>query len=230
MKVSDVINRARILLNDTDAAGFRWSNNELIDYINDAQLMIAVLRPDSSIGVAVATLVEGTKQILPGDGFRLQDVTRNIRPDNSPGRAIRITNRDTLDMFEPYWHSSAPRAEVKHFIYDEAAPMEYFVYPAVSAGVKVELRYTKRPAVVALVTDDLSLTDAYFEATFTYVMYRSYLKDAEFSGNAMLAAQYLQAFSGMLGVKLGKDNAFSPKIRRDGGTPSSASVQTGGVV
>jgi hypothetical protein len=230
MKVSDVISRARILLNDTDAAGFRWSNAELIDYINDAQLMIAVLRPDSSVGSAVATLVAGTKQALPAEGFRLMDVIRNVKADNAPGRAVRITDRDTLDMFEPSWHTRTPVAEVKHYIYDEANPLEYYVYPPVAAGTKIDIRYTKRPAVVTQTTDELSLTDAYFEPTLMYVMYRSYLKDLEFAGNAALASQYLQAASGMLGVKLTKDNAFSPKIKREGGSPDAVAAQIGGVV
>jgi hypothetical protein len=100
----------------------------------------------------------------------------------------------------------------------------------VAAGTKIDIRYTKRPAVVAQTTDELSLTDAYFEPTLMYVMYRSYLKDLEFAGNAALASQYLQAASGMLGVKLTKDNAFSPKIKREGGSPDAVAAQIGGVV
>lgn len=230
MKVSDVINRARILLNDTDATGYRWTNAELIDYINDAQLMIAVARPDSSIGSATATLVAGTKQSLPAEGFRLQDVIRNIKADNSPGRAIRIADRDTLDMFEPNWHSKTPASEIKHYVYDEANPLEFFVYPPAAAGTKIEIRFTKRPAVVTQTDNDLSLTSAYFEPTLMYVMYRSYLKDLEFAGNAALASQYLQAASGMLGVKLTKDNAFSPRVKREGGSPDALAAQIGGVV
>jgi hypothetical protein len=230
MKVSDVINRARILLNDTDASGYRWSDAELINYINDAQLMIAVARPDSSVGSAVATLVAGTKQALPAEGFRLMDVIRNIKADDSPGRAVRITDRDTLDLFEPGWHTRTPVAEVKHYIYDEANPLEFYVYPPAAAGLKIELRYTKRPGLVVQATDELSLTDAYFEPTLMYVMYRSYLKDLEFAGNATLAGQYLQAASGLLGVKLTKDNAYSPKIKREGGSPDAVAAQIGGVV
>jgi len=231
MKVSDVINRARILLNDTDAAGYRWTNAELIDYINDAQLMIAVARPDASPGAGVITLAAGTKQTLPTEAFRLMDVIRNIASDGvTPGRAVRITDRDTLDLFEPNWHSAPRRAEVKHYIYDEATPLEFFVYPPVNAGVRIEVRFTKRPALVAQTTDDLTLNDAYFEPTLMYVMYRSYLKDLEFSGNVALASQYLQNFSGMTGFKITKDNAYSPKVRREGGKPEMASAQMGGVV
>lgn len=231
MNVSDVISRARTLLNDTDATGYRWSQQDLIDYINDAQRMIAVLRPDSSSGTTVATLVAGTKQTIPSGGFRILDIPRNIGSDGStPGRAIRIVDRDVLDQFEPGWHSATKKSEVKHYTYDERFPLEYFVYPPVNAGVKIEVRFGKFPTVLTATGDALSISDAYFEVILNYVMYRCYLKDAEFSGNAALAAQYLQAASGLLGVKIGKDNAFSPKTNRQGGDPNVAAAQMGGVV
>lgn len=229
MKVSDVIDRARIMLNDTDAAGYRWSDAELISYINDAELTISVVRQDASPGTSVVTLVAGTKQSVPADALRLQDVPRNIGSDGStPGRAIRITDREVLDLFEPNWHKGAKKSEVRHFLYDEMNPYEFFVYPPVNDGVKVEVRFSKRPTQHTLKSEDLVLNDAFFEAILNYTMYRSYMKDAEFSGNSDLAAQYLQATSSILGVKLSKDVAYSPRVRRDGGTPE-ASAQIGGV-
>lgn len=230
MNVSDVINRARSLLNDTDATGYRWTNADLIDYINDAQRMIAVLRPDSSSGTSVSTLVAGTKQSIPSGGFRLLDIPRNVAADGStPGRAIRIVGRDILDQFEPGWHAATKKTEVKHYIYDERFPLEYFVYPPVNAGVKIEVRFSKYPTVLTQTSDAL-FSDAYFEVILNYTMYRSYMRDAEFSNNAQLASQYLQAASGLLGVKIGKDNAFSPKTNRQGGDPNVAAAQIGGVV
>lgn len=229
MKVSDVIDRARIMLNDTDAAGYRWSDNELISYVNDAELTIAVVRQDSSPGVAVATLAAGIKQTVPADALRLFDVPRNIAADGTtPGRAIRITDRELLDMFEPNWPKSAKKNEIRHFLYDETIPYEFLVYPPANAGVKVEVRYSKRPVQHTAKNEDLVLNDSFFEAVLNYVMYRSYLKDAEFSGNAALAAQYLATTGSLLGVKLSKDIAYSPRVRRDGGNPE-ASVQIGGV-
>lgn len=229
MKVSDVIDRARIMLNDTDAAGYRWSDSELISYVNDAELTIAVVRQDSSPGTSVVTLVAGTRQTLPGEALRLFDVPRNIASDGvTPGRSIRITDRELLDMFEPNWHKATKRAEVRHFLYEETNPYEFFVYPPVNAGVKVEVRYSKRPTEHTAKNEDLVLNDGFFEAILNYVMYRSYLKDAEFSGNAQLATQYLATTGSLLGVKLTKDIAYSPRVRRDGGTPE-ASAQIGGV-
>ena len=229
MKVSDVISRVRAILNDEDATGYRWSNTELISWINDSQNVVAVFRPDACPGDAVVTLAAGTKQAIPTNGFRLLDVIRNIASDGTtPGRSIRIVNRDLLDSYEPDWHSATKQSTVKHFMYDERNPLVYHVYPPVNSGVKLELLYAKYPAALTSTSDDLGVADSYMEFIVNYTLFKSYAKDAEYSNNAALAGQYLQAASGLLGVKLQKDVAYSPQVNRKGGEPSPA-IQMGGV-
>lgn len=229
MKVSDVISRVRAILNDEDATGYRWTNAELISWINDSQRVVAVFRPDACPGDAVVTLVAGTKQSIPTDGFRLLDVMRNIGSDGvTPGRAIRIVNRDLLDSYEPDWHSGTKQSTIKHFMNDERNPTVFHVYPPAVANTKVEVLYAKFPVTLTQTTDDLGVTDSYMEFLVNYTLFKSYAKDAEYSNNAQLSSQYLQAASGLLGVKLQKDIAYSPQVNRKGGEPSPA-TQMGGV-
>lgn len=229
MKVSDVISRVRSILNDADATGYRWSDAELIDATNDAQRLIALYRPDSCPANTVATLVAGSKQTIPSGGFRLMDVIRNIASDGTtPGRSIRIAERDTLDAYDPYWHTNTKKSEVKNFVYDERNPTVYYVNPPVNAGVKVEILYSKYPTALAGSNDDLTVTDAYLEAIVNYVLFRAYSKEADFGANAQLAQGYLALFSAVVGAKTQKDVAFSPAVNRKGGDPG-ASVQVGGV-
>lgn len=229
MKVSDVISRARTILNDNDATAYRWTNAEMIDAINDAQRLVAVYRPDSCAATTVATLVAGTKQTIPAGGFRLLDVIRNMSSDGStPGRAITITSRDTLDRFNPSWHNSARQSAIKHFTYDERSPLQYFVFPPALANARVEVLYSKYPTAVTATTDDLTVSDSYFEAIVNFVLFRSYARESDFAANAQLASSYLGLFGAVLGVKLQKDMAFGPKMANKGGDPSPA-VQVGGV-
>jgi hypothetical protein len=236
MKVSDITNRARILLNDQD--GTRWLDNELVSWINDAQKLIALVRPDSSVSNSTVTLVAGTKQSVPAGGFRLLDVVRNMGADGvTGGRSIRAVDREVLDSQDPMWHTTTQSGTIKHFIYDNRNPLAYYVYPPATAGTKIEVMYSVAPAeivynagnVAATLNTDLTVSDIYLEAVLNYVMYRSYSKDAEFSQNPQLAAGYLQTVYSMLGIKTQKDVAFSPDLNSKGTMPNAAAIQAGGV-
>lgn len=230
MKVSDIISRVRTILNDADSNGYRWTDAEIIDYVNDAQRLVAVYRPDSCSATAVSTLAAGSKQSIPTSGFRLLDVVRNVAADGTtPGRAITITARDTLDRFDPSWHTGAKSSTVKHFTYDERNPLQYFVFPPAKADTKVEVLYSKYPTAVTQSTNDLTVSDSYFEALINFVLFRCYAKEADFAANAQLAASYLSLFASVLGVKLQKDIAFGPRVSNKGGDPNAMSAQLGGI-
>lgn len=230
MKVSDVISRVRSILNDADATGYRWTDAEFRDAINDAQGLIAVYRPDAFVVDTVATLAAGTKQTLPTGGYRLLDVIRNIGSDGAtPGRAIRPTDRDTLDAYDPYWHTNTKKNEVKNFIYDERNTNVYYVNPPVNAGVKAQIVYAKRPTTLTANTDDLAIAESYFEPVVLFTLFRAYAKEADYGGNAQLAASYLSLFASILGIKLQKDVAFGASLNRRGGESNPTSIQAGGV-
>lgn len=236
MKVSDITSRARILLNDQD--GTRWLDNELVSWINDAQKLIALTRPDASVANQSLTLVVGTKQSIPASGFRLLDVVRNLGVDGvTGGRSIRHVDREVLDSQDPMWHASTTSGTIKHFIYDNRDPKNFYVYPPAVAGTKIEVMYSVAPTEIVYnsvtpnttLNTDLSVSDIYLEAVLNYVMYRSYSKDAEFSQNPQLAAGYLQTVYSMLGIKTQKDVAFSPDLNSKGSMPNAAAIQAGGV-
>lgn len=239
MKVSDITSRARILLNDQD--GTRWLDNELVSWINDAQKLIALTRPDASVSNAALTLVAGTKQSIPAAGFRLLDVVRNLAADGTTGgRSIRHVDREVLDSQDPLWHTTTTSGTIKHFIYDNRDPKNFYVYPPAIAGTKVEAMYSVAPTeiiydgtnattIANTLATNLTVSDIYLEAVLNYVMYRSYSKDAEFSQNPQLAAGYLQTVYSMLGIKTQKDVAFSPDLNSKGSMPNAAAIQAGGV-
>lgn len=236
MKVSDITTRARILLNDQD--GTRWLDNELIAWINDAQKLISLTRPDSSVSNSALTLAAGTKQSIPASGFRLLDVVRNLGSDGvTGGRSIRHVDREVLDSQDPMWHTATQSGTIKHFIYDNRDPRNFYVYPPAVAGTKIEAMYSVAPTEIVYNSGDVSgtlntsltVSDIYLEAVLNYVMYRSYSKDAEFSQNPQLAAGYIQTVYSMLGIKTQKDVAFSPDLNSKGSMPNAAAIQAGGV-
>ena len=75
--VNDVIDKVQEVLQDT--GGVRWDQtNELLEWLNDAQREIALLKPDATSENTTVTLVTGTKQTIPSDGNRLLRVVRNM--------------------------------------------------------------------------------------------------------------------------------------------------------
>ncbi len=228
MIASDVISRVRNLLNDTDSANYRWTTSELLSAINDAQGVIATHRPDASSVVGDVTLVEGSAQTITGK--RLIDVVGNVSAAGVLGRAVTLVDGSVIDAFDPSWRSGVKKSSAKHYIYDPRNPLVYEVYPPVLADTKLRIKYASNPAPVSAEGNTLSVSDAYLEPVVMYVMFKAYSKDAEFSGNAVLAAQYLGLFNSLLGIKTTKDNSFSPAANRRGDTSKAAGAQMGGVL
>ncbi len=229
MLASDIINRARIVLNDADAV--RWLDAELINWINDGQRVIALVRPDASVSNTTLTLSAGSKQSLPSDGLRLLDVVRNINADSSGGRVVRHVDRDILDTQNPSWHSDSGSLVIKNFVYDNRDPKNFYVYPPALSTSKIEVLYSKDPTNASTPASTLTIPDIYADPLLNYVLHRAYSKDAEFAQNFQLSSTYLAVFQSMLGIKTAKDAAFSPDLNSKGRTtsPNPMALQMGGV-
>ena len=227
MLASDIIDRARIVLQDTESA--RWADAELLKWINDGQRAIVVVRPDASTLNTTINLTTGTKQAIPADGIRLMDVVRNILANNGAGRAVRYVDREVLDSHDPSWHMSTAAVTVKQYVYDNRDPKNFYVYPPAAAGAKLEIIYSKNPTDVAAAGSTLALEDIYAEPLLNYVLFRAYSKDAEYGANAGLSDKYFGIFQALLGIKSRKDSAYSPDLNDRGAAPNPAALQNGGV-
>lgn len=225
MKAQDIIDRARIILNDD---GTRWPDAEMLKWVSDGQRVIALVRPDSCPINGPITLVAGTKQTIPANGLRLLDVIRNLTADGGPDRSVRMVDRETLDSQDYNWHK-AKQGKTVNFVYDNRDPTHFYVYPPAVNGAKLEILYSESPQEITDKTTDLALLDIYSEPLFNYVLFRAYSKDAEFSPNFQLAQSYLQVFNSLLGIKTTKDFAFSPDANKPGGTPNILAIKAGGV-
>lgn len=216
--VQSVIDRAQTVLQDT--TGVRWPVvAELVLWINDAQREIALLKPDASATNATVTLATGTKQDIPTAGNRLLKVVRNMSAASSGTgkRAVRLVDREVLDAQSPDWHDptvagdAAHTAIVKHYVYDEANPRNFYVYPGVAGSAYLEIIYSSNPIVVAQ-NGSLSIPDIYANAIMNYVLYMAYMKDAEYAGNAQRASSHYQLFTTSVTGKGQLDAITSPNV------------------
>jgi hypothetical protein len=121
--VRDALSRVSDQLGDSNPQFSRWTQHTLVNYLNDAQRVLAKYLPHSCSRVDAIKLSPGTRQslalvpaanIIPGDGstaadsygMRLLGMPRNMGSNGTtPGRVIRPVDRRTLDMADPGWHA-----------------------------------------------------------------------------------------------------------------------------
>lgn len=212
--VNNLIIKVRAELNDEDSDNYRWSDTELIGWLNSGLKEAAIHKPDIYIMVSSVLLVSGTKQSLPSGGIQLMDIIRNMGSAGAtPGDAIRPIDRQALDTMFPNWHSDTSSAVVKHFVFDERYPLVFYVYPP-NTGTYVEEIYGATPPAVAA-GGNLSVEDIWEPALIDYVCYRAHRKDSDnSSANSATSDSYFRSFLLALGAKDAIEAIADPNRRR----------------
>jgi hypothetical protein len=194
---------------------------ELVLWVNDAQREVALMKPDASAKNETVTLVAGTKQSIPTTGNRLLKVVRNMSAaTNGTGkRSVRLVDAEVLNSQTPDWHDPTVSGDaahtniIKHYVYEESNPRNYYVYPGVSGNAYLEIIYSSNPTTVAQ-NGNLSIPDIFANAVMNYVLYMAYMKDAEFAGNADRANNHFQLFTSSVAGKGQLDAITNPNIER----------------
>ena len=221
--VASLMGKASIILKDDDQT--RWPTTELLGWINDGQREIVLYKPNACTKNISVPTVAGTKQTLPTDGVQLVDISRNMgaSPGTTPGRAIRLTYREILDVREPDWHTKTPSAVVQHFTYNPLDPKTYYVYPpqpATGMGY-VDMVYAAIPDDCVSGTGNvISVDDVYAGVLFDYVLYRAFSKESEFADPAR-ATFHQGAYLAPLGGKAKAEASENPNTN----APARSSIQ-----
>jgi len=203
-----IADRARRVLQDQTSGGTRWLDSEVLDWINDAQREIVLVKPEAKSVIANLACVAGTRQTLPVTAIRLLGVIRNMN-----GRAIRRVDRFVLDSENPNWHLATASTIAEHYVFDEAAPTTYYLYPPQPNANQgsVEVNYSAAPTDLVTLASTIDLSDIYANPILDYLLYRAYSKDAEYAGNESRASIHYQAFYNSLGVKAQGEAARAPR-------------------
>jgi hypothetical protein len=212
VKVIDLIDRAEEILQDT--TNVRWSQQTLLDYLNDAQREIVLFRPDANpVNASFTLTANSAKQSLPSAALRLLSIYRNSNPTSKP-----ITNieRRVLDDQIEDWHGTTA-TNVEHYVYDPLDPKIFYVYPHTTASdATIEIVYSSSPTDITISnfssdTTVISLDDIYANAILDYMLYRAYQKDTEYAGDLQRSGVYMQSFQNSLGIKNQVDAGSSPR-------------------
>ena len=210
--VQDIISRVTDLLLDKErGADFaRWTDDELIRWINDSRMAIIIRKPNACSKIVTLALVAGTYQTIPENGVLLLDVICNMGlSGTAPGRSIRRTDRQGIDDADLYWHKATAKAEISQFTFDDRIPKEFFVSPPAIAGTKVRIAHAAIPDAIVTIEDSLDIGLENMDAVINFVAYRAKSKDSEYA-NAAEAAAFYGAFTDALGTMGQTQNAASP--------------------
>lgn len=210
IRVGDVLARLGHLLNDPTLT--TWTDEELVAWVNDGAAAIVDRRPAARTVIRAHVLAEGSLQRLPAGGLMLIDMPRNLGMDGkTPGRVIRIADRQMLDDDDPDWHAQPPASLVRHYTFDERAPTAFYVYPPARAGVQVELVFSETPPAVSKPDEQIDLAPVFLPVLVDYVAYRALSKD-DAEANAAAAVARYQAFVDAVGGQGSVVQAASPNV------------------
>lgn len=161
--VKDVLHRVSVLLQDAAPQFQRWTERELVHWLNDAQTAIVKFLPAAASRVDAIKLAPKALQAIasipaadckPGDGSTpsvpirgtlFLNPRKNMGADGvTPGRIIRLIDREVMDAQKPDWQT-ATGTYVQAVVFDPATPRYFAVYPAVATTWWIEIAYNAAP-------------------------------------------------------------------------------------
>jgi len=214
--VASVINNAKLVLQEVTASGTRWTNEELIGWLNEFYQAAVQMKPDAYSVNEELSLTPGTKQAIPASGLRLIDVVRNSGASSSQ-MAVMVTSRRALDSTRRTWHSDPASQDIEQYVFDDLDPTTFYVYPPAGTGAALEIIYSAVPephdkaqGLDAIGSESFKLNDAYAPVALDYILYRAYAKDAEHAANLNRSQMHYNAFMQQLSGKAQTDQRVSP--------------------
>lgn len=188
MTLAQPIAIARGILNDTDAAAYRYSDADLLRYANDALDQLVVLAPQLFHTEGEVQCVGGkTVQAVGfGDAQSLVSVRRVKN-----GNAVTPTDRATLDAFNPGWHNGTAAAAI-HWMPIDNNPVGFLIYPPPPLGQVLEVTYVRIPPEYG-VNDVTELPTTLEDPVADYIVARAEGRDDEHV-NSQRAAMFAGSF------------------------------------
>jgi hypothetical protein len=177
-----------------DLLSVNWSAEELLSWLNLAQLEMVNLSPRTNIKTGGVKLVAGVKQTLPADGLLLLDIPFNRGATNTTlGNTINAVSRTVMNRRIPNWTLAAASTSVQRYIYNTDAPKEFYIYPPqTSVPGYVEMEYAAIPVTIpnANAGTKITVDDEYRNILLNMVLSKALSKYSDVGDNAAKAREY----------------------------------------
>lgn len=193
MTPQTIIAAARTILSDQDAGGYRYSDDDLLLYVNDALKACVALRPELFTTIGDYTCISGQcEQSLDYvDAVALIEVLCR-----HGGDAILPFDLLAMDAFNPSWRadSSGPAVNWTKFAND---PLRFYVYPKSPVAQVIDVRYVRRPGSYGLNDTITEVPDVLKPAFVDYVVGMAESRDDEHV-NSQRAKTFIEQFASRL--------------------------------
>lgn len=230
----DIVDEVRGELNDEDTTNLRWSDADMLLFVNAGQREIVTLLPEANIIEATQTITQGTgaKQTIPSDGVKF--IKCSSARDNTNSQRGPMMRRVELDAMNslfyewPHFDSDIQQPRVPNFTdihtdvhyelfaHDPREPYEYWLYPAPPAAgsTYVNLIYAQLPADLTALSDTFLLDDQYQNAMVEYVLYRCLSRDGRYGAGTDARKELLNNFRQVLGLQPQQEERVGPRQSR----------------
>jgi hypothetical protein len=167
---------ARGLLQDTDSTSYRYSDTDLLQYANDALLIMAEHRPEIFSTIIPFTCVAGAlQQFGLGASLGVIDVV-----SSNTNAAMRECDTDTLDAFRPNWQNDTAGSP-RNWARQKGSKYYFYIYPPVAAGTIVTIEHVAVPIYTINQTLDARI-DSYEGTLADYIAGKAEAREAETTG------------------------------------------------
>lgn len=222
LTVDNIISRVRDQLYDSGSIT-RWSNSDLLPLIGAAYRKLAELRPEASTDTWAYTVVAGPRQRLdPVYDMRMLGVVRNPDAVGTPGKSVRVVERDVLDSFYAAWPqadaSTRPAAE-RYVAYalDAQDPLAFWLFPAGVANDVILIKGVYLPVDPMVTTQEIDVPNAYASAIVDYVTHTCLLSEAG-GADTDESRRYLNQFL----ISIGQERMVQKSVGQEAARPPEA--------
>lgn len=179
-KGQDIVDEVRAQLNDEDSGAYRWSDAEMLRYVNAGQRQIVFELPEANIVEEPFQITsDDPRQELPTGGVKFLKAFNYDNDNSARGAPLISVELDSLNSGWPAWPTSGmasfPTDGYEHVAHDPRNPTVFYVFPGGEGYIL--LSHCKLPTELEDLDDDFGLGDEYINAAVTYVNYRCLTKD-----------------------------------------------------
>ena len=227
----NIVDEVRAQLNDEDTLNFRWSDAEMLRYVNAGQRQIVAFKPTSNIIIGSNSTSSSTevRQVIPAEGIKFISAFGGdaIEESDIKWRMTRF-DLDAMNAVFPEWsyptanqpnvpnvddiYTGNFRLNHEQWAHDPREPRVFWVYPMPGnqTGI-VGFLYVDLPTDMTSLGITFRLSDEYQNAMVLYVMYRCLRKDGRHGGGVALRASMWEDFRSALGMQQESEARVSPE-------------------
>lgn len=213
---SSIISTMRQILHDEDSSAYRWTDADLLGYLNEAQRFIVQHVPKANVTNGSWVLVAGVVQTIPTGGIELISIDFNMGTAGTTlGAPIRLIERDSLDLLIPAWTTATASATVQHYMFNEDDPTHFCVYPPQPSSSFGYVRgaYSTSPTDIATTATAITLNDIFSGPMMKYALFLTYAMEID-ALSLQQAVSYYNACVTEIGRKDMVMRSYSPNMRQ----------------